>query len=101
MPREVIWSPTALHHLQDIYDYILAENPAAALDVHEAIARTAGALQEHPRRGRPGRVADTRELVVPQYPTYIIVCELRGSHIHILAVMHGRQDWPENFEARE
>ena len=40
MPIEIIWSPTALDHLQAIYEYILADNPAAALDVHEEIERT-------------------------------------------------------------
>ena len=57
--------------------------------MHEASERTAGLLQDNPRLGHPGRVADTRELVVPEYPTYIIVYELHGSRIHILAVMHG------------
>ncbi len=97
MPIEIIWSPTALEHLQAIYEYILADNPGAALDVHEEIERAAGLLQENPRLGHPGRVADTRELVVPAYPTYIIVYELHGSRLHILAVMHGRQQWPDHF----
>ena len=101
MPKEIIWSPTALDHLQAIYDYIFADNPAAAFDVHEAIERTVGLLQDNPRLGHPGRVADTRELVVPTYPTYIIVYELHGHRIHILAVMHGRQQWPDSFEQRD
>jgi addiction module RelE/StbE family toxin len=101
MPGEIIWSPTALDHLQAIYEYILPDNPAAALDVHEEIERTAGLLQDNPRLGHPGRVADTRELVVPAYPTYIIVYELQGSRIHILAVMHGRQQRPDSFAERD
>jgi toxin ParE1/3/4 len=100
MPREIIWSPTALEHLQAIYEYILADSPVAALDVHEEIERMVELLQDNPRLGHPGRVADTRELVVPAYPTYIIVYELHGHRIHILAVMHGRQQWPESFEER-
>ena len=48
MPIEIIWSPTALDHLQAIYEYILADNPAAALDVHEEIERTVGLLQDFP-----------------------------------------------------
>jgi len=97
MPVEILWSPTALEHLRAIYAYILADNPAAVLAVHDEIERTAGLLQENPRLGRPGRVEDTRELVVPAYPTYILVYELRGNNLHILAVMHGRQQWPDSF----
>jgi toxin ParE1/3/4 len=77
--------------------HLIRWNLAAALDVHEAIERTVGLLQDNSRLGHPGRVADTRELVVPAYPTYIIVYELHGSRLHILAVMHGRQQWPERF----
>ena len=53
MPEiEIIWSPTALEHLEAIYDYILADNPTAALAVHEEIERTAGLLREYPFTGR-------------------------------------------------
>lgn len=88
---EIIWSPTALGHLQAIYDYI------AAIDVHEAIEQAARLLKDNPRLGHPGRAADTRELVVPAYQNYIIVYEIEGQRVHILAVMHGRQRWPESF----
>lgn len=98
MPEtEIIWSPTALEHLQAIYDYILADNPAAAIDVHEEIERVAGLLKDNPRLGHPGRTADTRELVVPAYQNYIVVYEIEGPRIHILAIMHGRQQWPDSF----
>ncbi len=93
----IIWSPTALEHLQAIYDYILADNPASALDVHEEIERTAGLLKDNPRLGRPGRVDGSRELVVPAYRNYILVYEVDASRIYILAVMHGKQQWPDNF----
>lgn len=46
---DIIWSPTALDHLQAIYDYILADNPAAAINVHEEIERTVGLLEGNPR----------------------------------------------------
>jgi addiction module RelE/StbE family toxin len=94
---EIIWSPTALGHLQAIYDYILPDNPAAALNVHEEIERTAGLLKDNPRLGHPGRVTDTRELVVPAYRNYILVYEIESRRVHILAVMHGRQQWPDSF----
>lgn len=101
MPEiEIIWSPTALGHLQAIYDYILPDNPAAAIDVHEEIERATGLLKENPRLGHPGRAGDTRELVVPAYQNYIIVYEIEGQRVHILAVMHGMQRWPDSFGGR-
>ena len=68
MPVDLVWSPTALAHLRAIYDYIVADNPVAALEVQEAIEQAVGRLQENPRLGRPGRVRATRELVVAAYP---------------------------------
>ncbi len=94
---EIIWSPTALEHLQAIYDYILADNPAAAIEVHEEIERTADLLKDNPRLGHPGRVDETRELVVPAYRNYILVYEIDAYRIYILAVMHGKQQWPDSF----
>jgi hypothetical protein len=40
----------------------LPRGSGAAFDVHEESERTAGLLQENPRLGHPGRVADTRAL---------------------------------------
>ena len=83
--------------MQAIYDYILPDHPAAAIDVHEEIERAAGLLKDNPRLGHPGRTADTRELVVPAYQNYIIVYEIEGQRVHIPAVMRGRQQWPDSF----
>jgi plasmid stabilization system protein ParE len=94
---ELLWSPTALEHLRRIYDRIVPDNPVTALAVQDAIDHTARLLQDNPRLGRRGRVAGTREMVVPAYPTYILVYEIAGGHIHMLAVMHGKQQWPESF----
>ena len=94
---EIIWSPTALEHLRAIYDYILADNPVAAIDVHEEIERVAGLLKDNPRLGHRGRVENTREFVVPAYQNDIIVYEIEGYHINILALMHGKQQWPDRF----
>jgi toxin ParE1/3/4 len=58
----------------------------------EAVER----LAELPNLGRPGRVAGTRELVVPGTP-YVIPYRLRGERLEVIAVFHGRQKWPKRL----
>jgi plasmid stabilization system protein ParE len=58
----------------------------------EAVER----LAELPGLGRPGRVAGTRELVVPGTP-YVIPYRVRGDHLDVIAVFHGRQRWPKRM----
>ena len=46
--------------------------------------------------GRAGRVAGTRECVVPRSP-YIAADAVTGDVIRILRILHGAQRWPEEF----
>jgi plasmid stabilization system protein ParE len=50
-------------------------------------------LQAQPAMGRPGRVLGTRELVVPDTP-YVIPYRVRRERLELIAVFHGRQQWP-------
>lgn len=63
---ELFWTPEATQDRDEIYNYIEADNPAAALALDELFAEKAGRLVDHPGLGRLGRVAGTRELVVHQ-----------------------------------
>lgn len=62
----MFWTPEATQDREDIYDYIEAENPTAALALDELFAEKAGRLVDHPGLGKPGRAAGTRELVACQ-----------------------------------
>jgi plasmid stabilization system protein ParE len=53
-------------------------------------------LAELSNLGRPGRVAGTRELVVPGTP-YVIPYRVRSDRIEVIAVFHGRQKWPKRL----
>jgi len=90
------WSIPALRDLEAIGDYIARDNPAAAARVVTTILDQAGRLAEHPHMGRPGRVPETRELVVTNTP-YIVPYRVRGDAVQILAVLHGARRWPESF----
>ncbi|HYA81180.1 MAG TPA: type II toxin-antitoxin system RelE/ParE family toxin [Methylocystis sp.] len=90
------WTTPALRDLEAIGDYIAQDNPAAAARVVTSILDHAEMLVRHPHIGRPGRVPETRELVVANTP-YIAPYRVRGDVVQILAVLHGARRWPESF----
>ena len=51
---------------------------------------------QHPKSGRPGRVAGTLELVIPRLP-YIVPYRIKGDAIEVLRIYHAARMWPENF----
>jgi len=53
-------------------------------------------LAEHPGLGRPGRVEDTRELVVTGLP-YVVPNVHERDAVTVLRVLHGAMKWPERF----
>ncbi|MBI2957763.1 MAG: type II toxin-antitoxin system RelE/ParE family toxin, partial [Chloroflexi bacterium] len=49
--HEVVLLPAAFSDLDEIFDYITAENPQAAAGILEDIARSLERLGTHPRSG--------------------------------------------------
>jgi toxin ParE1/3/4 len=86
----------AANQLEDIFDYISDDNPAAAERVvrriHDSILRTS----RMPNAGRMGRVTGTREISVAGTP-YLVAYLIVEDSIHVLAILHGAQEWPESF----
>ena len=93
---EIIWRGVALNGLERARAYIERDNPAAAQRVYARILAAVRSLAEMPNMGRPGRVEDTRELVVSGTP-YIVAYTVIRSQVVIVAVQHGAQEWPERF----
>ena len=89
---ELLWTPEAIQDRDEIYDYIEADNPVAALALDELFSEKASRLVDHPGLGRPGRVAGTRELVAHQ--NYILVYDLTGELVRVLRVLHAVRQWP-------
>lgn len=92
----VVWSPRAIGHLAALRDYIARENPGAAARTATTLLAAVDRLAESPNLGRPGRVSDTRELVVPG-TRYVIPYRVRGERLEIIAMFHGRQRWPRRL----
>jgi len=84
----------------EIFDYIEADNPHAALTVDERIEAATLRLVDYPESGRPGRVAGTRELVVRGAP-YVLPYRIDGDAVRILRVIHAARQWPEEIPDEE
>jgi plasmid stabilization system protein ParE len=95
----ILWLRRAEQDFSAICEYLLERDPAAALNTFEAIQEKVSVLADHPDIGRPGRVEDTRELVITQAP-YIVAytVDVRRDILIILRVLHARQRWPEDFD---
>ncbi|WP_347259055.1 type II toxin-antitoxin system RelE/ParE family toxin [Methylocaldum sp.] len=90
------WKKQAREDAHDILIHIAQDKPGAAWEVYEAIQRQVGLLAEMPKRGRPGRVRGTRELVITRTP-YIVAYRVTPTVITVLRVLHGAQQWPKRF----
>ena len=90
-------APQALDDLRSLHAYIAEESPVAAHRVAKRIVDNVQTLlSENPEIGRPGRVAGTRELVIPKTP-FVVTYRLRGQTVEVLRVYHGARKWPDRL----
>ncbi len=87
------WTWASLTDLEQARHYIALSNPAAAEAMAGRIRDAVEGLRLFPERGRPGRVAGTRELVIPRTP-FLVPYRVKGAEIQLLAVLHTRRAWP-------
>jgi toxin ParE1/3/4 len=87
------WHRLARQDLRHVRAYIARDNPKAAARVAQRIRTAVERLSDNPGIGRPGRVIDTRELVVTTTP-YLVPYTVSENEIVILRVLHGAQQWP-------
>ncbi len=92
----IIWSSSARTDTVNARRYIEQHDQGAAKRVSTAIRAAVHRLVEAPGLGHPGRVAGTRELVVPRTP-YVVAYSIVTDRLVILGVIHGAQEWPDGF----
>ena len=92
---QIKWLRTALNNLDTHASYIADKNPYAAQLAVENIIANINLLATHPKLGRPGRINNTRELIIPD-SRFIIPYRIRPrlKRIEILRVFHSAQKPP-------
>lgn len=88
----VIWTPEAEQDRADIWDYIAADNPGAAARMDAFFSDAAARLAAHPKLGKTGKIAGTRELI--PHKSYRLVYELERETVWLLALVHTARQWP-------
>jgi toxin ParE1/3/4 len=92
---QIVWLDQALFDLDEHIEYISLRDPTAALEqdrlVHPAVER----LADYPDLGKSGRLAHTRELVIPRTSFITLYSVLPDDdEVHILRILHSSQKWP-------
>lgn len=87
------WTREAATDLERIAEYLVQHVPERAPALVRTVYEATGLLLEFPHRGRPGKKAGTRELVIPSLP-YVVVYVVRDDVLFVVRVLHGAQQWP-------
>ena len=88
----MILTEPALNDLDEILGHIQRDNPVAAVETIDRVLAAIDGLTEFPNMGRAGRVAGTRELVVPGQK-YVVAYRIRGDCVEVARVRHGARRW--------
>jgi len=94
----VIWSDPAKEDLKKIYDYIAGDSKYYAIKVSQEFIEKSEQLSELPKVGRiVPEIEDPniRELIIYSYR---LIYEISPNRIEILAIIHGKQDFPGAFD---
>lgn len=92
----VKWLRKALENIDDEASYLQKDSQFVAAQFVTRIFSAAQQLARFPAMGRPGRVAGTRELVVPG-TRYIVPYRVRNHAVEILRVFHSSRKWPRRL----
>lgn len=87
------WTRPAFNDLQDAGEYIAKDNPSAAARMAFRVQEAVESLADQPNLGRPGRVLNTRELVVTGTP-FLVVYRVHLGGLQVLRVLHHARRWP-------
>lgn len=80
------WTRGALRNLQDLLDYIAADNPGRATSFAQELRDKIERLEEYPGLGHAGRLPGTRELVL--HANYRVIYRANEGTVQVLRIHH-------------
>lgn len=86
------WTPEARQDRINIWDYVVQDDPMAAVRLDELFSESVKRLSSHPNLGQVGIIEGTRELIPHQ--SYRVVYEIYQETVWILALVHTPRLWP-------
>ncbi len=99
----VLFTALAEEDLDQIEDYIAAQDPAAAARVRTAIVQQSLQLGNTPKKGmalsapRSEQEFGVRLWPVSRYRNYLILYRIEPERIRVLRIVHAAQDWTRFF----
>jgi plasmid stabilization system protein ParE len=96
-----VLSPAALQDLQDIWDFISADNESAADKLEGEFFEAFGQLAQRPRMGHTRTDLTERDVLFWPVGSYLIVYRQDSTTLQIVAVLHGARDVTEVIRKRQ
>jgi plasmid stabilization system protein ParE len=93
---EVLMLPVAFLDLDEIFDYILAENPQVAGSVLQNITQSLNRLHNHPHSGAPIHERSLNKFYFRMVivSPYIAFYRVIGNEVFIYRILHGARNYP-------
>lgn len=93
MSPSIRWTPAAAQDLQNVSDYLKENHPQYRHATLRKIYSIIQSLKEWPYRGRIGREAGTRELIISPLPD-IAIYRVHDQSVEVLRIYHSVQNRP-------
>ena len=95
-----VLSPEALQDLQDVWDFVAADNPTAADKLEDTFFEMFEQLARHPKMGHTRSDLTEREVRFWPVGSYLIVYRSLPAALQIVGVLHGARDVVEIIRKR-
>lgn len=89
-PLPIKWRKNAREDFEEIIDDLSKKNPSAAQKLRDNMAKKLSQLSSFPKSCPEGRVAGTREMLLP---SYIVVYSEDTEKVRVIGIFHQRQNW--------